>query len=155
MLQAKLTVGRSRDPFEREADRVAEQVVNTTDSVQSPATPLAAGRHAPTVQRMPETEDNLRVLQGPHEAFEGPLEEDEPVIRRMPQLEGDEEPALQMTPMAEEEDETLRMMPVEGEAEDEAVPSPLPITPAATRLRLKARQRTRRSPVYKPSRMLM
>jgi hypothetical protein len=59
---------------------VAAQVVNTPSSVHTPITPLAAGAHAPTVQRMPETENDLRVLQGPHEAFEGPLEEDEPVI---------------------------------------------------------------------------
>jgi hypothetical protein len=48
---------------------------------------------------MPETEDDLRVLQGPHEAFEGPLEkEDEPVIRRMPQREREEETLTSATP---------------------------------------------------------
>ena len=103
-IQAKLTAGRSGDQFEREADRVAEQVVNTPDFISAPTVPLAAGRNAPTLQRMAETEDDLRILQGPHELFKGPLEGDEPVIRRTPQVEGDEEPAFQMTPIEEKED---------------------------------------------------
>jgi hypothetical protein len=126
MLQAKLTVGRAGDHFEREADRVAEQVVNTPASVHAPASPLAAGTHAPTVQRMPETEDDLRVLQGPHEAFEGPLEEDEPVIRLMPQSTADEEQTRQKMPMTEEDDEALMKMPVETAEEEEAVPDMQP-----------------------------
>src|SRR5215510_14815827 len=50
MLRAKFTVGRAGDQFEREADRVAEQVTNTPASVHAPTTPLAAGTRAPTVQ---------------------------------------------------------------------------------------------------------
>jgi hypothetical protein len=137
MLQAKFTVGRAEDQFEREADRVAEHVVNTPASVHAQATPLAAGTHAPTVQRMPETENDLRVLQGPHEAFKGPLEEDEPVIRRMPQSTAGEEQTRQKMPMTEEDDEALMKMPVESAEEEEAVPGLQPksatnMTPSVT-----------------------
>ena len=118
LIQAKLKIGQPGDKFEQEADRVAEQVVNTPESLESQSTPIASSTQEPSVQRVPETEEDKRVLQGPHEAFEGPLEEEEPVIRRMPQVEEDQEQTMGQMPMAEE-DEELRKMPVAGEAETE------------------------------------
>ena len=132
LIQAKLKVGQPGDKFEQEADRVAEQVVNMPESVGARSTPMTANAQGPSIQRVPEMEDDKRVLQGPYEAFENPLEEEEPAIRRMPQVEEDEEQTMRQMPMAEEdeeqtmrqmpmaqEDEELRKMPTAGKAEEE------------------------------------
>jgi outer membrane protein OmpA-like peptidoglycan-associated protein len=109
---------------EQEADRVAEHVVNTPDSVGPQFKPVSNITQGHSVQRVTEAEENKRVLQGPHEPFEGSLEKEEEVIRRMPHVEEDEKAVMGQMPIAEEEG-GLQKMPLEGEEEteeEEAVP---------------------------------
>ncbi|MFQ5629459.1 MAG: DUF4157 domain-containing protein, partial [bacterium] len=82
MLQATLKVGQPDDKYEREADRVAQQVVNTPVSSARQNGVASSNSTSPAIQRIPETEDERRVVQGPHERFEGALEEEEPVQRQ-------------------------------------------------------------------------
>ena len=105
MIQAKLKIGQPGDKYEQEADHVADQVVNTPESSagQKPDISQAPGS---SVQRIPETEDERRVVQGPHEQFEGAHEEEEQFVRRMPVAEEDE--ALQRQENEEEEEQTLQ-----------------------------------------------
>ncbi len=128
MLQAKLKIGQPGDRYEREADRVAEQVVSMPDRANSAASAISQGAGRPAIQRAAETEDEKRVVQGPHEMFKGPLEEEEQPLRRQPAAEeeikksGEEEQTMQRVPAMEEEtkkpeeeEATMQRQPLEEE----------------------------------------
>jgi hypothetical protein len=104
-VRAKLTIGEPNDKYEQEADRVAEQVMNTPDGA---------------VQRegLPEEEEELQ-MKPVIQREELPEEEDELQMKPLIQREGlpEEEEELQMKPVIQreelpEEEEGLQMKPV-------------------------------------------
>jgi hypothetical protein len=89
LIQAKLAVSQPGDPYEREADRVAEQVTSIS-AIESTAT---AQRHM-----MPDEEKDKQPLQTkPLAAFIMPLAQ----RQAMPEEEKEEEAPVQMKPLAE------------------------------------------------------
>lgn len=120
LIRAKLKVGRSNDQYEQEADRVAEQVTNMPAPVGTQG-PVAAGSNAGgTVQRAAAMEEDKRFV-GPHEKFNGPLEEDESIQRAEMKEEepvqrqaGVEEEGVQRQ-ASEEESEQVSRQPVKEE----------------------------------------
>ena len=97
MIQAQLKVSQPGDQFEQEADRVAEQVVNSPGAINSQSTAISGTTQGPSMQRMPEMEDGKNELKNSDEMAV-------PTISRMPQGE---------------EDKELHKKPVEGKAEEE------------------------------------
>lgn len=127
LLQAKLKIGQPGDRYEREADRVAEQVVGMPDRANSSGSAISHSTGRPAIQRAATMEDDKRVVQGPHEMYKGPLEEEEQFMRRQPAAEeeikkpGEEEQMMQRAPAMEEEtkkpgeEETMQRQPLEEE----------------------------------------
>lgn len=97
MIQAQLKVSQPGDKYEQEADRVAEQVVNSPGTTPSQSTAMSGNTQGPSVQRMSEIEDGKNELKKPDEMAI-------PTISRMPE---------------EEKDKELHKKPVEGKAEEE------------------------------------
>jgi hypothetical protein len=127
-IQAKLTIGQRNDPYEQEADRVAEQVMSMPDSatqhpVQREAAPEEEELHmkplaasiTPLVQReaLPEEEEELqtKLLSDSIQRESLPEEEEEPV--QMKALAGG---LLQREAIAEEEEEPVQTKLLQREA---------------------------------------
>jgi len=104
LLQPKLTIGQPDDAYERQADRVAEEVVRTPDPAiqrqeereeEELLQPKRVGeRISPLVQRQEEEEEGLqpRLLNG----------ESDPTLQLQAEEEEEEEEALQMVPIADQ-----------------------------------------------------
>jgi hypothetical protein len=101
LIQAQLKVSQPGDQYEQEADRVAEQVVDGQNSTTSRPAAISSNSQGPSMQRMPEIEDDKNELKKPDEMAV-------PAISRMP--EG-------------EEDQILNRKPAEGESEEEMPPT--------------------------------
>ena len=108
-IQAQLKVSQPGDKYEQEADRVAEQVVNSPGAMPSQSTAISGTTQGSSMQRMPEMEEGKNELKKPDEMAV-------PVISRMP--EG-------------EEDTELNKKPVEGKADEEEMTPNLQTKPAA------------------------
>ena len=91
VVQAKLTVGPADDPYEREADAVASQVMAMPDTVQREA-PEEEELAMKRLQRDPLEEDELQMQRIQREA---PPEEEEMQLKRI-QRQAPEEDELQM-----------------------------------------------------------
>jgi peptidoglycan hydrolase-like protein with peptidoglycan-binding domain len=129
-LQAKLSVGKSGDKYETEADAVADKVVNRTESGSNTffgasnsslfaghdglvqEKPLA-GDITPLVQKQEEEEEELQAKRLGNIQMQVE-EEEEPV---QAQIEEEEEPIQAQT---EEEEEMMQMQPAEEEEELQA-----------------------------------
>ena len=109
MIQAQLKISQPGDKYEQEADRVAEQVVNSPGTMTSQSTAISGNTQGPSMQRMPEMEEGKNELKKPDEMSV-------PAISRMP--EG-------------EEDKELKKKPAEGKAEEEDMAPTLQTKPAA------------------------
>lgn len=121
LIQARLAVGKPNDKYEREADRVAEQVMKMpgAESVQGNSKPVNT---TSPLQRQ-EEEEQEPIQAKPLAAQIIPLlqrqteEEEEPVQAKPLQRQVDkEEEKLQMQPM--EEKESLQRQPLEEEEEE-------------------------------------
>ena len=109
LIQAQLKVSQPGDKYEQEADRVAEQVVNSPGAMPSQSTSISGNTQGSSMQRMPEMEEGKSELKKPDEMAV-------PAISRMP--EG-------------EEDKELKKKPVEGKAEEEDMAPNLQTKPTA------------------------
>jgi flagellar biosynthesis protein FliQ len=123
LAQTKLKVGQAHDPYEREADGVAEQVTSGATIRRMPVTPLTPGALAPTARQ--DEEKQPATLQRQAEA-----EEERPAQARATEKER-EPPAVQRQAEAEEEpkqatEEEQETPTVQRQAEAEAEPAPEP-----------------------------
>jgi hypothetical protein len=125
-IQARLVVGPVGDHYEREADRVSEQVVNMTVPASGQG-PAAGGQ--PPVQRQGPEEEELQAK--PLAASITSLvqrQEDEEEVQARPLLQRqEEEEEVQMKPLLQrqEEDEELQAMPLAQRQEEEVQMKPL------------------------------
>lgn len=120
LIQAKLVVGAADDPYEREADRVADQVLAIPSAAQQPHSAAPAGA-APGAQRAPAM-DEEDVQTKPLAAGITPLQR---FVQRAPEEEEEVQTArLQRAPEEEEEIQTSRLqrapeeeeLPLQGKA---------------------------------------
>jgi hypothetical protein len=102
MIQAKLAVGQPGDPYEREADRVADHVMSMPNAQGKSGLTSAASIQPLSIQRMSANDDKL-----------SRMEEPEKPLQRKAQ---DEEKPIQMQALKEEE------KPVQRKAQDEKKP---------------------------------
>ena len=84
MIQAQLKVSQPGDKYEQEADRVAEQVINSPGAMASQSTAISGTTQGQSMQRMPEMEDGKSELKKPDEMAI-------PAISRMPEEEKDKD----------------------------------------------------------------
>lgn len=110
MVQAKLKVGAPDDKYEQEADRVAEQVVSMPEPSSGQASAVSHAAPITSIQRKPTTDDEKRVLQGPHELAKGPHEEEEGVVRRTHIKKEEDDDKLRRQPEKDEEDDEKKML---------------------------------------------
>ena len=137
-VQTKLKVGAPDDAHEREADRVADQVMRMPEPQTTDKAPVLESHKDASIQRMcPECEGELR--RQPVE------EEEEEALRRQPVEEPEEEEqTLRRQALEEEEPEELRRQPEEKpEEEDEtlrakAAPGQTPAVTPGLETRVKA-----------------
>ncbi len=125
VIQAKMTVGAADDPYEKEADAVASQVMAKRDIVQREAEEDELQmKRMPSIQREAE-EDELQMKRMP--SIQREAEEDELQMKRMPSIQREaEEDELQMKRMpsiqreAEEDELQMKRMPsIQREAEED------------------------------------
>jgi len=102
MIQAKLAVGQPGDPYEREADRVADHVMSMPNAQGKSGLASAPSIQPLSIQRMSANDDKLSRME----------EQEKPVQRRAQ----DEEKLIQMQALKEEE------KPVQRKAEDDNKP---------------------------------
>ena len=104
-IQAKLRVGAVNDPLEREADRVADRVMQMPGPEAGPR----IGQAASGVQRLcAECEDELQIQSAPDEAVQRQVEEEEEELLQTKRAEGE------IQRQVEEEEEELIQPKAEG-----------------------------------------
>ena len=139
--QTKLTIGKADDPYEREADAVADKVVNNTkgQTAASTASGFASSKvqtkEIGTIQRlatpeedkMPATNDarmaeDKRIQEKPMiQKMDAPKEEEKPAVQKMDAPKEEEKPAVQkMDAPKEEEKPAVQKMDAAKEEEKEA-----------------------------------
>jgi len=130
VIQTKMTVGAADDPYEREADAVASQVMAKRDTIQRDESGEAeeeeiAMKRMPDVQRdesgeAEEEEIAMKRMPDVQRDESGEAEEEEIAMKRMPDVQRDE------SGEAEEEEIAMKRMPdvqrdESGEAEEEEI----------------------------------
>ena len=129
--QPKLTIGKADDPYEREADAVADKVVNKTNgqppSVQNKEISSIQRLATPEEDKMPATNDarvaeDKRIQEKPMiQKMDAPKEEEKPAVQKMDAPKEEEKPAVQkMDAPKEEEKPAVQKMDAPKEEEKEA-----------------------------------
>ena len=136
--QPKLTIGKADDPYEREADAVADKVVSRTNgqtpSVQSKEISSVQRLAMPEEDKMPATNDgrmaeDKKIQEKPiqREPSPAPKEEEKPAVQKMEAPKEEEKPAVQKMEAPKEEEKPVQAKaeeeePVQAKAEEEEEP---------------------------------
>ena len=125
MIQAKLAVGQPGDPYEREADRVADHVVSMPNAQGKSGLTSAPSIQPLSIQRMSANDDKLSRMEEPEKPLQRKAQDEEKPIQRQALKEEekpvqrkaqDEEKPIQRQALKEEE------KPVQRKAQDEEKP---------------------------------